>query len=76
MPDCNHSAPISWQSFEVKRYHGDGGAPQWLNLMDGEIDRVAHTSQWLPTWDKDGGFFCSTPDGGVRPLTMNDPVGK
>jgi hypothetical protein len=43
------------RSFEIRHYHGDQGAPEWLRAMEDEIDRVAGTSRWLPFRGAHGG---------------------
>jgi hypothetical protein len=60
------------QSFEIRHYYGDSGAPKWLRAMEGEIDRVAGAAQWLPRQSEDWRLLCPTPEDGSRDVTMDE----
>lgn len=61
------------QSYVLRHYHGDEGSPKWLFDMENEIDRVAGTARWLPTYGEHTGwhFLCPTPEGGTRDVTVH-----
>lgn len=72
-PSADTSLRRQGRSFEIHHYYGDAGAPRWLRSMEAEIDRVAGSARWLPTYDKEGLLKCPDGDGGVRDVTMDEP---
>jgi hypothetical protein len=57
-PTVTSSLTHEGRSYEIKHYHGDGGAPGWLSRLEDEIDRVAGTQRWRPVLGNDRKASC------------------